>query len=195
MDGKHAFNAFAIADAADGEGLIQAAAAFANHHAGENLDALLVAFHHFGVHPHGIAHREIHGVFAKLFRFDFVEYCLVHKILGGVMGHGVSVFHQHRYPKTPSPRCPFVKPGLRSVVLFFACSSRHFSISAWLPESSTSGTFIPRNSAGRVYCGYSSSPWLNDSSCELSSSPNTPGSRRVTASMTTMAGRAPLVST
>ena len=49
--------------------------------------------------------------------------------------------------------------------------------------------------AGRVYCGYSSSPWLKDSSCELSSSPSAPGSNRVTASITTIAGSAPFVST
>ena len=35
---------------------------------------------------------------------------------------------------------------------------RHSSIRAWLPESSTSGTCQPRNSAGLVYCGYSSPP-------------------------------------
>src|SRR5206468_4458471 len=81
MDWKHTFHAFAIADAADRERLIQTAAAFANHHAGENLDAFLVAFHHFGMHPHGVTHSEVHGVLAKLFRFDFVEYCLVHKFL------------------------------------------------------------------------------------------------------------------
>src|SRR5206468_6704557 len=72
MDGKDAFDTFAVADAADGESLVQAAAAFADHHAGENLNALLVAFHHFGVHAHGIAHRENYRVLAKLFRFDFV---------------------------------------------------------------------------------------------------------------------------
>ena len=87
MDWKHTFHAFAIADAADRERLIQTAAAFANHHAGENLDAFLVAFHHFGMHPHGVTHSEVHGVLAKLFRFDFVEYCLVHKFLSAKMGY------------------------------------------------------------------------------------------------------------
>ena len=41
---------------------------------------------------------------------------------------------------------------------------RHRAIRAWSPERSTSGTAQPRNSAGRVYCGYSSSPSANDSS-------------------------------
>ena len=34
----------------------------------------------------------------------------------------------------------------------------HDSIFAWSPERSTSGTFIPRNSGGFVYCGASRSP-------------------------------------
>ena len=51
----------------------------------------------------------------------------------------------------------------------------------WLPPRSTSGTCIPRNSAGRVYCGYSSRPPLSglcDSSAVLASLPSTPGKRR-----------------
>ena len=69
---ENALHAFAVADAADGEHLVQPATAPANDHAGKNLDALFVAFDHFGVHAHGIAHREIRGVLAKLFRFNFI---------------------------------------------------------------------------------------------------------------------------
>ena len=54
---------------------------------------------------------------------------------------------------------------------------------------STSGTGWPRNSAGRVYCGYSSSPATNDSSAPDASLPITPGTRRATASITTSRGR------
>ena len=42
-------------------------------------------------------------------------------------------------------------------------------------ERSTSGTVPPRNSAGRVYWGYSSSPAANDSSTADASLPMTPG--------------------
>ena len=57
----------------------------------------------------------------------------------------------------------------------------------------------PLNSAGRVYCAYSSSPPSsaveNDSSTLLISSPRAPGIRRTTASATTIAGSSPPVST
>ena len=42
------------------------------------------------------------------------------------------------------------KSGRRVLVRSNACSSCHFSISAKLPERSTSGTFQPLNSDGRV---------------------------------------------
>jgi hypothetical protein len=45
----------------------------ANHNASENLDALFVAFDHFRVHTHSIAHAEIHSVFAKLSRLNFIK--------------------------------------------------------------------------------------------------------------------------
>ena len=45
-------------------------------------------------------------------------------------------------------------------------------MAAWIyPTCRPDGTGHPRNSAGRVYCGYSSNPWLNDSSTLLASSP------------------------
>jgi hypothetical protein len=59
----------------------------------------------------------------------------------------------------------------------------------------TSGTFAPRKSAGRVYCGYSSSPVEKLSSSGDSSDPSTPGTSRATASITTSAPSSPPVST
>src|SRR5207245_3441159 len=52
---KDPFDPLAVTDAPHGEGRVQAASAAANDHAGEDLDAFLVAFDHFGVHPHRIA--------------------------------------------------------------------------------------------------------------------------------------------
>ncbi len=58
----------------------------------------------------------------------------------------------------------------------------------------------PRTSAGRVYCGYSSSSGPgssvsrgpeNDSSCGDAALPITPGTCRVTASITTAAATSP----
>src|SRR5205085_6651448 len=73
------------------------------------------------------------------------------------------------------------------------CSARHSAIRAWSPERSTSGTRWPRNSAGRVYCGYSSPP--SSSPEKLSKAPDSsrmaPGRRRATASSTTIAGSSP----
>ena len=46
---------------------------------------------------------------------------------------------------------------------------------AWSPERRISGTATPRTSAGLVYCGYSSSPSLKDSSTLDSSLPSPPG--------------------
>src|SRR5690606_16719629 len=75
------------------------------------------------------------------------------------------------------------------------CRRRHSAISAWWPDNRMSGTFHPRKSAGRVYCGYSSRPSLNESRAADSSFPSTPGRSLTTASMTTIAGNSPPVST
>src|SRR5262245_39076920 len=56
-----------------------------------------------------------------------------------------------------------VKSGRAFLVFNFPCSLRQVSIWPWWPERRMSGTFMPRNSAGRVYWGYSSSPCENDS--------------------------------
>ena len=53
------------------------------------------------------------------------------------------------------------------------------------------GTDQPRKAAGRVYCGYSSRPSTNDSSDAEATLPITPGTSRVTASITTSAGGFP----
>jgi hypothetical protein len=74
MDGKYALDAFAVADAPDGEHFVQAAPAPANYHAGKYLDTFLVAFHDFGVHTHAVADAKVPGgIFAKLFRFNFIK--------------------------------------------------------------------------------------------------------------------------
>src|SRR5258708_4315671 len=66
-----------------------------------------------------------------------------------------------------------------------ACARRQWAISAWLPESSTSGTWRPRNSAGLVNCGYPP-PAEPASWAREASSPSTPGTSLATASTRTM---------
>src|SRR5919106_270868 len=99
----------------------------------------------------------------------------------------------HWNPTTPPPPCR-ARPHSDLSLL---CSRRHVSMRAWSPESRMSGTLQPLNSGGRVYCGYSRPP--SSSAEKLSSAPlssrRAPGSRRATASRTTMAGSSPPEST
>src|SRR5580693_9143752 len=72
------------------------------------------------------------------------------------------------------------------------CSACQREISSWLPLSKTGGTSIPRNSRGRVNWGCSSSPAsTNESYLQLVSSPRTPGTWRMTVSITSIAGTSP----
>src|SRR5213079_2480806 len=73
MEREDALHAFAVADATDGEHLVQPMPAPPNHHAGENLDALFVAFHDFGVDADAVAHPEAGVVLAILLRFNLIE--------------------------------------------------------------------------------------------------------------------------
>src|ERR1041385_7938741 len=54
IDREDSFHTFAIADAANGKALIQAAATAANDDAGEYLDSFLIAFDDFRVHAHAV---------------------------------------------------------------------------------------------------------------------------------------------
>src|SRR5581483_6846413 len=87
------------------------------------------------------------------------------------------------------------RSGRTAAVARRAESRRQRAISAWLPESRTSGTRIPRKTSGRVYCGYSRSPSANDSSASDARFPITPGTSRAIASMTTAAAASPPEST
>ena len=72
------------------------------------------------------------------------------------------------------------------------CSARQEAIAAWLPPNKTSGTSTPLKTRGRVYWGYSTTPgslWV--SSVRLSGSPKTPGTKRITLSINTIAVTSP----
>ena len=73
MNRKNPLHTLSVADSPYGEHFIQSAAPAANDDAGKNLDALFVAFHHFSMHPHTVAHGEFGSLFAKLFRFNLVK--------------------------------------------------------------------------------------------------------------------------
>src|SRR6188474_3139539 len=73
------------------------------------------------------------------------------------------------------------------------CSLRHVAMRPWSPDRRTSGTGQPLNSGGRVYCGNSTPP--SSSAENVSTAPLSsriaPGSRRATASTSTIAGSSP----
>ena len=74
-----------------------------------------------------------------------------------------------REPRPAAQRGPLQRAGAAGPVgpggsALVPAPRRQRATSPWCPERRTSGTPAPRNSGGRVYCGYSSSRSLNDSS-------------------------------
>src|SRR5436305_13476092 len=77
MHRENALDTFAVGNATDGERFIQTAALSANHNPGEDLDPLLISFHHTGMHADAIANLELGAVLLLLF-FNDIENA-VHK--------------------------------------------------------------------------------------------------------------------
>src|ERR1041385_178516 len=73
MKGKDALDPFAIGDAADGEGFVEPAPFAADHDAGKNLNALLVALDHARMNMHAVAHGKLHRLGPLLFLFNRVD--------------------------------------------------------------------------------------------------------------------------
>ena len=78
VDGENALDAFAVADAADGEHLVQAVAAAANHYPGKNLDTFLVPFDDSLVNIDDIADLELRRVGLEVLRLDMGHQCVLH---------------------------------------------------------------------------------------------------------------------
>src|SRR5205814_4428298 len=116
-------HAHAVGHAADRDVAAEAAAGHADDEALEDLDALAGALHHLGVHPHRVPGPKLGHLLLLLLALELLDD--VHDNLSS--------------------------PALTGPVL--ACCRRHRAISAWLPDSSTSGTRWPRQSAGLVNCG------------------------------------------
>ena len=87
MDGEDPFDAFSIADAANCKHLVEPMAAAADDNPRKNLDSLLIAFHDFGVDAHSITYAKIGSLLAEVFRFNFIEQCLIHKKFGFGLSH------------------------------------------------------------------------------------------------------------
>ena len=80
--------------------------------------------------------------------------------------------------RRPAASAAAMRSGRAAAVRARDCSRRQRAMAAWLPLVSTSGTLMPRKSAGRVYWGYSRRPLVKDSSTGPSAAPSTPGSLR-----------------
>jgi len=73
MQRENPLHAFALAVAADVKHPFKPMPPRANNHPEKNLYAFFVPFDHFGMHTHSITDAEVRGVFAKLFRLNFIK--------------------------------------------------------------------------------------------------------------------------
>src|SRR5579884_135062 len=153
VDREDALNALAETDLANGNGLAQAAVLTRDYGAFESLQTLLVALANSDVHADGVAWAEFRYVLTLVRVLNLIEQSILH---GGILWEVWPQLGRQ------NPYC--TRSGRFFAVFSRAACWRQRRISAWLPPRSTSGTLQPRNSAGRVYCGQSSSPsCVNDS--------------------------------
>src|SRR6202171_5825876 len=162
VDHESSLDADAVSHAPHGEVHAQAAAGHPDHGAFEHLDALACPFHDLGVHSHRVAGTKGRHLFLLLLFLELLDH--VHVVFNSLV-------------------C--------ETCLWAACWWRHCRMRAWSPERRTSGTLMPRYSAGRVYCGHPEGSVEKLSCVSDSGSPTTPGTRRATASIRTIAGISP----
>lgn len=74
MDLEDPLHTFAIGDLPDGERLVDPGAAASDHDSFENLDSLLAALDHSGVHIDRVPGAEFRDVLFHLFTLDFVDH-------------------------------------------------------------------------------------------------------------------------
>src|SRR5436190_22955001 len=86
MNREDALDAFAVGNSANGKSLVQSAPFSSDHDASKNLDPLLVALHHPGVHANAVADLELRGVGLELFLFNSVDDPVHNESSKGVAG-------------------------------------------------------------------------------------------------------------
>src|SRR5205814_4822404 len=155
-----------VGDTAHREVLPEPAAGHPNHGPFKHLDALAGPFDDFGVHPHGVARAKRRSLFLLLLLLELLDH--IHVFFTSLVCLNFD----------ESPLCA-------------ACCRRHWRIRAWSPDRSTSGTAMPRYSAGRVNCGQPVSSSAKLSCASEPGSPTTPGNKRATESTRTIAGISP----
>src|ERR1043166_4570078 len=213
IEREHALDAFAVGNLTHGEVLVEPAAGAADAHALVGLHAAAVTLHHLDVDEQRVARCEVGDILAG---GEFGDLLLL-ELLDEV--HGKSPSRRRgdalsrlsgagrRAYTTPARVChlPVVLPGCaarqahksgrRSRVSRSASARRNASTLPWSPDSSTCGIGRPSNTCGRVYCGYSKSPWAKLSSAPEACAPMTPGISRTQASISAMAAISPPEST
>src|SRR5258708_79535 len=184
-----ALDALARGHLAHGERGIDAAVLLGDHHALVGLDSLALAFNDADVDDHRVARGKLGDLLPHALDFFLFELLNdVHRFAPWSSSclNSSSSFRSFSFmPRRSS------SSGLRSQVRPSDCFSRHRSICAWCPESSTGGTASPAYVSGRVYCGQSRSPLTNESCSADSPSPSAPGNCRTTASISTIAASSP----
>src|SRR5690242_21182814 len=97
MHRKHALDSFAVRNTANGKGFIQTAPFPADHDPGENLNTLLVAFHHSSMDADGIADAKLRQLRFELFFLNGVNDAV----------HSSSFFAGAQFPQMRAKRkCP-----------------------------------------------------------------------------------------
>src|SRR5437773_8523787 len=128
----------------DGEGAAGAAPLHGDHHAAEDLDAILLPFFDLHVHLDGVAYPEGGRVALDLSLFD-----QLHEIHGVLPPRSSPV--QCSWIASALPRARgFKRSGRLRAVASCARARRQAAMRPWCPESRMSGTFKPRKLAGRV---------------------------------------------
>src|SRR2546430_4565377 len=186
---ESALDALARGHLAHRERGIDAAVPFGDDYALVGLHALALALDDADVDDHRVARGEL-GDFLP-HALDFFLFELLNNV------HRFAPWSNSCLNSSSSLRSPSLIPrrssssGLLSHVRPSDCFSRHRSICAWWPESSTGGTDSPAYVSGRVYCGQSRSPFTNESCAADAWSPSAPGNCRTTASISTIAASSP----
>src|SRR5579864_5050666 len=173
MHEEGTLHAHAVSDAPHGETLGEASALALDHDALENLDPFFVAFGHPRVDFDGIARAELSQ---PLFLLGIAQQmCHIHCQLlkpssrekGAALHEGFgaaasantlkerpSVYHAENAGFKPRelllPQGLVSRSGRRARVLASATSLRQRAIRSWSPDKRTSGTAMPRKTAGLV---------------------------------------------
>src|SRR3954469_9909959 len=156
---KDPLDADAVRDLANGEGRGDSTAALGDADALEGLDSFLVALANSDVDAEGVTGPERGNVVAEPLFLGVDEG--MHMTLGAGVNSRIKTCFGGSWVATKSKLRGRLMPVTalslsrslqdpRFLVSLSPSCSLHFAIRAWSPDNSTSGTWCPRNSGGRV---------------------------------------------